>query len=112
MIHQKKLSLGTLILVAALFVASVFQNCAKVNYQAQPNIKVGGVNVVTKQVSINPAFNPQNADMKVLIVVDDSYTMSQSQSRLSSAMDSLLDPLIGRKLAALMQCIKHRSFTF
>lgn len=98
MIHQKKLSLGTLILVAALFVASVFQNCAKVNYQAQPNIKVGGVNVVTKQVSINPAFNPQNADMKVLIVVDDSYTMSQSQSRLSSAMDSLLNPLEGRNV--------------
>jgi hypothetical protein len=98
MLQQKKLSLVTLVLLASLFVASVFQNCAKVNYQALPNAKVAGVNVVTKQVSINPAFNPQNADMKVLIVVDDSYTMSQSQSRLSSAMDSLLNPLEGRNV--------------
>ena len=98
MLHQKKLSLVTIIIIAASFVASVFQNCAKVNYQALPTSKVGGVNTVTKQATINPSFNPQTADMKVLFVVDDSYTMSQSQTRLASAMDSLLNPLEGRNV--------------
>jgi hypothetical protein len=98
MLQQNKLNLATLILVGALFVVSVFQNCAKVNYQALPKAKVAGAHAVTKLVTINPSFNPQNADMKVLIVVDDSFTMSQSQARLASAMDSLLDPLSGRNV--------------
>jgi hypothetical protein len=98
MIQQKKLNLITLALVAALFVSSVFQNCAKVNYQGLATGKVTGTAANIKQISINPSFNPQNADMKVLFVVDDSYTMSQSQSALASAMDSLLNPLEGRNV--------------
>ncbi len=98
MLQQNRLNLATLVLVSALFVTSVFQNCAKVNYQVLPKAKLGGANVITKQASINPSFNPQNADMKVLIVADDSFTMSQSQARLASAMDSLLDPLSGRNV--------------
>lgn len=98
MLQQNKLNLATLILVGALFVVSVFQNCAKVNYQALPQAKVAGAHAITKLVTINPSFNPQNADMKVLLVVDDSFTISQSQARLASAMDSLLDPLSGRNV--------------
>jgi hypothetical protein len=97
--RQKKLSLVGLFFLAAIFIASVFQNCAKVNYQAklaEPTTNIG--KVVTKNISINPAFNPQSADMKILIVVDDSYTMSQSQTQLANALDSLLNPLQGRNV--------------
>lgn len=98
---QKKISLVGFTILGVIFITSVFQNCAKVNYQSKPagstNVNTGN-SVVTKVTTINPLFNPQNADMKVLFVVDDSYTMSQSQSRLSSALDSLLNPLEGRNV--------------
>lgn len=96
MSKNKGLSLIGLVLIAAVIVASSFQNCAKVNYQTTAN-PVGAASV-TKTATINPAFSPQNADLKVLFVVDDSYTMSQSQSRLSNALDSLLNPLQGRNV--------------
>ncbi len=97
--RQKKLSLVGLFFLAAIFITSVFQNCAKVNYQAKQVAPIANIgNVVTKSIVINPAFNPQSADMKILIVVDDSYTMSQSQTQLANAMDSLLNPLQGRNV--------------
>lgn len=100
--RQKKINLILLSCISAVFIASVFQNCAKVNYKANLSANTSKTvttgNVVTKVSVINPAFNPQSADMKVLFVVDDSYTMSQSQSRLSGAIDSLLNPLMGRNV--------------
>ena len=98
---HKKMSLLGFAILGVIFITSIFQNCAKVNYQSKAftsaNVNTGNA-VITKVATINPLFNPQNADMKVLFVVDDSYTMSQSQSRLSSALDSLLNPLEGRNV--------------
>ncbi len=100
--REKKISLAVFALVLSAAVASIFQNCAKVNYQRQAQaakVSTGNTSTaVTKQALINPSFNPQSADMKVLIVVDDSYSMSQSQTRLASAIDSLLNPLEGRNI--------------
>lgn len=96
MSKNKGLSLIGLVLIAAVIVASSFQNCAKVNYQT--TTKPVGVSSITKTATINPAFSPQSADLKVLFVVDDSFTMSQSQARLSNALDSLLNPLQGRNV--------------
>ena len=99
MIKEKGLSLLTLVLISAVMVTTTFQNCAKVSYQLnQKNNANNNQSVVTKTAQINPSFNPENADMKVLFVVDDSFTMSQSQQRLSAALDSLLDPLEGRNV--------------
>lgn len=99
MMKEKGMSLVALILISAVMVTTTFQNCAKVNYQLdQKNNATTSQSVMTKTAQINPSFNPENADMKVLFVVDDSFTMSQSQQRLSNALDSLLDPLEGRNV--------------
>jgi hypothetical protein len=96
--RQKKIGFIGLFLISAIATTMIFQNCSKVNYdiQTNPNVKTNGK--VERTASINPTFNTQNSDMKVLFVVDDSYTMSQSQTRLSTAIDSLINPLFGRNV--------------
>lgn len=74
-----------------------FQNCSKVSYQEQDGNN-GSNGAGVRKVTINPTFGSQNADLKVLIVADDSYTMSNSQTRLSNAVDSLMNPLAGRNV--------------
>ena len=80
------------------FVFFQFQNCAKVNYQTQGGVTVltTGTNPNQKVVEVNPEFFTDPSDMKILFVVDDSFTMSQSRAQLATAMDSLVDPLKGR----------------
>lgn len=75
-----------------------FQNCAKVNYQTQNGVTVTetGTPNGDKIAEINPEFFSDPSDLKILLIVDDSYTMSQSQQQLHQAMDSLLDPVKGR----------------
>lgn len=96
--RKQKLNLVVLMMIGSLTVASVFQNCAKVSYKTQVNPPTTTTNSVSKTVTIDPSFNSQNADLKVLLVVDDSYTMSQSQTRLSNAVDSLLGSLSNRNV--------------
>ncbi len=75
-----------------------FQNCAKVNYQTQAGVTVTttGTNSGEKVVEVNPEFFTDPSDLKILIVVDDSFSMSQSRTQLANAMDSLVNPLKGR----------------
>lgn len=96
--RQKKIGFIGLFLISAIATTMIFQNCSKVNYDVQPNPTVKTTGQVNRITSINPTFNTQNSDMKVLLVVDDSYTMSQSQLRLSNAVDSLINPLFGRNV--------------
>lgn len=100
MSKNKSIGFISLILISSIIAVSTFQNCAKVNYQENEKTTGGQStqNTITKTVQINPTFNPVNADMKILFVVDDSFTMSQSQQRLSNALDTLLNPLEGRNV--------------
>ncbi len=82
----------------AIATTFVFQNCSKVNYTTPENLKPKIKNINSRMIDVNPLFNQVFADMKVLIVVDDSNTMSQSQTRLSNAIDSLINPLFGRNV--------------
>lgn len=96
--REQKMGLFGLVIVSTFLVSPVFQNCAKVNYQtldpnAANNIKTDNLGV--RKVTIDPTYNQEKADMKVLLIVDDSYTMSQSQTQLANAIDSLLNPLQG-----------------
>lgn len=93
--RDRKMSLIGLLTVAVFFITAVFQNCAKVNYQTEGNPPLVADAVADRSVTIDPSFNQQKADVKVLFVVDDSYTMSQSQAQLATAIDSLLTPLQG-----------------
>ena len=93
---QKKIGFIGLFLLSAIASTLVFQNCSKVNYNELSGPKVKTTGQVSRVISLNPTFNTENSDMKVLFIVDDSYTMSQSQTRLSNAVDSLVNPLFGR----------------
>jgi hypothetical protein len=93
---QKKIGFIGLFLISAFATTLVFQNCSKVNYNELHDPKANPSGNVDRIISLNPTFNTENSDMKVLFIVDDSYTMSQSQSRLSNAIDSLINPLFGR----------------
>lgn len=93
--RDKKMGLIGFITVGIFFGTTIFQNCAKVNYKTQDAVTQKSQTGLTRSVTIDPTFNQQKADLKVLFVVDDSYTMSQSQSQLATAIDSLLTPLQG-----------------
>lgn len=93
--HDKKMGLIGICTVGIFFVTAIFQNCAKVNYQTVEKTPTKTSTGESRTVTIDPTFNQQKADLKVLFVVDDSYTMSQSQAQLASAIDSLLTPLQG-----------------
>lgn len=97
--REQKMGLFGLFIVSGFLVSPVFQNCAKVNFQAMntssnPPVKPLGIRTVT----VDPTYNQVKSDMKVLFVVDDSFTMSQSQTHLANAIDSLLNPLQGHNV--------------
>ncbi len=100
MTREKKYGLIGLFIISLFLVTTVFQNCSKVRYgEAASGGGAGGLGTPTsRKVSIDPSFNQQKANLKVLFVVDDSYTMSQSQSHLANAIDSLLSPLGGHNV--------------
>ena len=83
--------------VLSLTVAGVFQNCARTNYEEDKGAAATTLGISRKLV-IDPSFNQQKANLKVLFVVDDSFTMSQSQTQLANAVDSLLNPLKGHNV--------------
>lgn len=95
--NYKKLSFICLFLGTTILTVFTFQNCSKVNYAEQDaGTKISGQS--QRVISINPTFQTEGADLKVLFVVDDSFTMKQSQERLSFALDSLINPLYGRNV--------------
>jgi hypothetical protein len=97
--REQKMGLFGLVCVGFVTVVSVFQNCSKVNFKTNdPAIAQKGTELTVRKVTVDPAFNQQKADMKVLLVVDDSYTMIQSQTQLANAIDSLLNPLQGHNV--------------
>jgi len=97
--REQKMGLFGLFIVSGFLVSPVFQNCAKVNYQTlDPVTKPTTENVKTRKVTVDPTYNQIKSDMKVLFVVDDSFTMSQSQAHLANAVDSLLNPLQGHNV--------------
>lgn len=99
MTRERKFGIIGLTAVALLFGTTVFQNCSKVNYDNSSNGLVGGLGTPSSRiVTIDPSFNQQKANLKVLFVVDDSYTMTQSQTHLSNAIDSLLTPFAGHNV--------------
>lgn len=95
--REQKMGLVGLSIVGLLLVSPVFQNCAKTNYN---EFGSGGIlgNGTSRKVVIDPTYNQVKANLKVLFVVDDSYTMSQSQTQLANAVDSLLNPLFGHNV--------------
>jgi hypothetical protein len=95
----KIFALFILTLSSIYFVFFQFQNCAKVNYQTQAGVTVTTTGTGTsteKTVEVNPLFFNDPSDVKILFVVDDSFTMSQSRIQLANTMNSMLDPLKGR----------------
>ena len=96
--ERKKIGFIGLFLISAIASTVVFQNCSKVNYNLPDSAALKSSGKVNRVISLNSAFNNQNSDLKILIIVDDSYTMSQSQNRLSNAVDSLMNPLLGRNV--------------
>lgn len=95
MTREQKLGTLGFVLAVALSVSPIFQNCAKVNYGTKSNEDPTGLALATRKVSIDTSTEKANAPVKILFVVDDSYTMSQSQQLLSNSIDSLLNPLKG-----------------
>lgn len=97
--REQKMGLFGLFIVSAFLVSPIFQNCAKVNYQTtEPNANTKSDSLGVRKVTVDPTYNQQKADMKILLIVDDSYTMSQSQTQLAQAVDSLLNPLQGHNV--------------
>jgi hypothetical protein len=95
--RNQKLGIAGLFIVGLFVVSPIFQNCAKVNYDTFSNVGVLGAGG-TRKLTIDPTYNQEKANLKVLFVVDDSFTMSQSQLQLASAIDSLLNPLQGHNV--------------
>lgn len=93
--RDRRMGLIGIVTVGIFFGTTIFQNCAKVNYQTTTTPVTTTATGISRSVTIDPTFNQQKADVKVLFVVDDSYTMSQSQAQLAAAVDSLLTPLQG-----------------
>ncbi len=96
--QRKKIGFIGLFLVTAIATTVIFQNCSKVNYNVNSRDNVTPHGQVTRILNIQPTVSTENSDMKVLFVVDDSYTMSQSQVRLSNALDSLMNLLFRRNV--------------
>lgn len=97
--REQKLGLVGLVVIGLLFVVPTFQNCAKTNYAQTTKPSTTNpiaTGIITRTVDIDTTQNQKLADLKVLFVIDDSYTMKQSQQLLSYAIDSLLSPLQGR----------------
>lgn len=95
----KIFALAVLTFSSIYFMFFQFQNCAKVNYQTQAGVTVlttGTGTSTEKTVEVNPLFFNDPSDIKILFVVDDSFTMSQSRVQLANAMSSMLTPLKGR----------------
>lgn len=95
--REQKMGITGLFIVGFFVVSPIFQNCAKVNYDTFNNISILGAGS-SRKLTIDPTYNQQKANLKVLFVVDDSYTMSQSQTQLANAIDSLLNPLQGHNV--------------
>lgn len=97
--RDQKLGFFGLFIVSFFLVSPVFQNCSKVGFRSAANESIVKVEPLsTRTITVDPTYNQEKADMKVLLVVDDSYTMSQSQTQLANAIDSLLNPLQGHNV--------------
>lgn len=98
---KQKISILILGITGLSAFSFVFQNCAKTNYKTlgtASSQNATSTNLTKRKITVDPSFNPVKADMKVLFVVDDSFTMSQSQAHLANALDSLLNPLLGHNV--------------
>ncbi|AGH94933.1 hypothetical protein [Pseudobdellovibrio exovorus] len=95
--REQKMGIVGLSIIGLLVVSPMFQNCAKTNYDVFNN-GLGGALGTSRKVTIDPTYNQVKANLKVLFVVDDSYTMTQSQQQLANAVDSLLTPLKGHNV--------------
>lgn len=97
--REQKMGLIGLFFIGLLVVSPIFQNCARTNYDTFANASVTGTGAgVSRSVTIDPTYNQQKANLKVLFVVDDSYSMSHSQAQLANSVDSLLAPLQGHNV--------------
>lgn len=98
--REQKMGLFGLFIVSLFLVSPIFQNCSKVKYQTMDPTAATktDTSLSVRKITVDPTYNQQKADMKILIVVDDSYTMSQSQTQLANAIDSLLNPLQGHNV--------------
>jgi hypothetical protein len=95
--RNQKMGITGLFVVGFFAISPIFQNCAKVNYDTFSNVGTLGTGG-SRKLTIDPTYNQVKANLKVLFVVDDSYTMSQSQLQLANALDSLLNPLMGHNV--------------
>ncbi|MEQ1722764.1 MAG: hypothetical protein ABL930_06280 [Pseudobdellovibrio sp.] len=95
--RNQKMGITGLFIVGLFSISPIFQNCAQVNYDTFSNVGILGAGG-SRKLTIDPTYNQEKANLKVLFVVDDSYTMSQSQLQLANAIDSLLNPLQGHNV--------------
>lgn len=98
MTREQKLGILGFVLAVAFSVSPIFQNCAKVNYGTKSNEDPTGLALASRKIMIDTTTEKASAPVKILFIVDDSYTMSQSQQLLSNSIDSLLNPLKGRNV--------------
>lgn len=96
--REQKMGITGLFIIGFFVVSPIFQNCARVSYDTIANVNILGGAGSSRKLTIDPTYNQQKANLKVLFVVDDSYTMSQSQTQLANAIDSLLNPLQGHNV--------------
>lgn len=97
MTREQKLGIIGVVIAVAFSISPVFQNCAKVNYGTKEG-DATGLGLASRKVTLDTGTEKASAPVKILFVVDDSYTMSQSQQHLSNSIDSLLNPLKGRNV--------------
>lgn len=93
--RKKRMGVVGLGAISFLMVLPVFQNCAKAKYETTGSTQ-NGLALASRKAVIDPSFSNAPVDVKILIVVDDSFTMSNSQSYLSASLDTLFTNLQGR----------------
>lgn len=103
--REQKMGFVGLFVVSLFLISPVFQNCSPVNFRSMDTNATQNsastpttTSVIKRKITIDPTYNQIKSDMKVLFIVDDSFTMSQSQQQLATAIDSLLNPLIGHQV--------------
>lgn len=109
------IKVAIIILVAVAY----FQNCSPVNFNQKADRQdassgLPGATEQTKLIQVQQSDSGQ--PFKLLMIIDDSFTMSQSQAQISANIDSLLAPLKGLdvdvKVITTTANISYASTTF
>lgn len=97
--NSKSAVVSSIILFGVIVLA--FQNCSQVEFESV-DVLHSGSNSAERILEFKAESKLVPQDIKILLVVDDSYTMSQSQQYLSDKSSILIEALKGRNVELLL----------